>query len=74
MAEVIRTGKPWYVKDFETPIPGRQGPTWWEGECIPVASKGTDIDSVLVINWEITERKLAERAMRDALQGAAKNR
>ena len=75
MREVIHTARAWYIDEYKTPIPGREGPTWWEGECLPIASGGAEIDSVLVVNWEITERKLAERAMHEALAAveAAKN-
>ncbi len=62
MREVIETAKPWKIGGFKTPIPGRSGPTWWEGECVPVASQGRGVDSVLVVNWEVTEQVLARGA------------
>ena len=68
LQEVMRSGRPWYVDEFETPIPGREGMTWWEGECLPIAIDGVQVDSVLVINWEITERKRAQQAVREADQ------
>ncbi len=64
LREVIETRTPWTIDGFQTPIPGRIGPTWWQGECVPVASNGNGVDSVLVVNWEVTERKLAEAATR----------
>ncbi len=63
LQEVIETRNPWKIDGFRTPIPGRMGPTWWEGECVPVASNGNGVDSVLVVNWEVTEQKLAEIAI-----------
>lgn len=65
LREVIETATPWQIIDFKTPIPGRTGLTWWEGECIPIAGDGNGVDSVLVVSWEITDRKLAELATRD---------
>ncbi len=59
LREVIATRTPWSIGCFETPIPGRIGLTSWEGECVPVASNGRGVDSVLVVNWEVTDRRAA---------------
>ncbi|MGE5639196.1 MAG: PAS domain-containing protein [Clostridia bacterium] len=64
LREVIETRQPWKITGFKTAIPGRKGPTWWDGECIPVASNGSGVDSVLVVNWEVTAQVLAAQATR----------
>ncbi len=58
LREVIATRKPWKIGGFKTPIPGRRGTTCWDGECVPVASSGDGVDSVLVVNWEVTDPAL----------------
>lgn len=69
LRQVIETREPWQINGFETPIPGRIGSTWWDGECVPVASDGAGVDSVLVVNWEITQQKLARRALGSSARG-----
>ena len=59
LRQVLRTGQPWEVRDFETPIPGRMGMTWWEGEVLPLPEASGASDSLLILNWDITERKRA---------------
>jgi PAS fold len=61
LREVIETGQPWKIGGFKTPIPGREELTCWDGECLPVASSGKGVDSVLVVNWEVTDKMLAEQ-------------
>jgi signal transduction histidine kinase len=63
LREVLRTGQPWRVRDFETTIPGRAGLTWWDGEVLAVPDSP---DSLLVLAWEVTERKRTELALRAA--------
>ena len=62
LREVIATRTSWTIGGFQTPIPGRSGVTHWEGECVPVASNGRGVDSVLVVNWEVTDLRCAEVA------------
>jgi PAS domain S-box-containing protein len=66
LRNVMRTGEEWHVRDFETEVPGREGMTWWDGECLPLSNEKGEFDSVLVLTWEITDRKLAERAIRES--------
>jgi PAS domain S-box-containing protein len=63
MRQALCTGRPWRVRDFETPIPGRAGMTWWDGEVVPMPESA---ESLLVLTWEITDRKRAETALREA--------
>jgi|GEM_PF-2552958 len=64
LRQVLRTGQPWKIRDFETLIPGRTGMTWWEGEVIPLPGAFGAPDLLLILNWEITERKQAEEEIR----------
>lgn len=66
LRQVLRSGKPWKVRDFLTEIPGRADLTWWEGEWLPLPDDKGVADSVLVLTWEITERKRAEQALEEA--------
>jgi signal transduction histidine kinase len=63
LRQVLRTGQRWSVRDFETPIPGRDGMTWWDSEVLTVPGVP---DSLLILTWEITDRKRAEEALRRA--------
>lgn len=63
LRNVIRTRKAWKVFDFQTPI-GPRASTWWMGEFMPLHNDAGAIDSVLIVTWDITERKEAEQAVR----------
>ena len=65
LREVMRSGRPWKVRDFQTEIPGRPGMTWWNGECLPLPNEPGEIDAVLVLTWEVTERKQTELLLRE---------
>jgi signal transduction histidine kinase len=67
LRHVLRTGQRWSARDFETPIPGRAGMTWWDGEVLTVPGAP---DSLLILTWEITDRKRAEEALRRAKHAA----
>jgi signal transduction histidine kinase/DNA-binding response OmpR family regulator len=63
LRQVLRTGQRWQMRDFETPIPGRAAMTWWDGEVLTLPESP---DSLLILTWEVTERKRAEAALREA--------
>jgi signal transduction histidine kinase len=63
LRSVLESGQPVKVRDFATPIPGK-AETWWEGELLPVQSPGGETASVLILTWEITERKRVEIGQR----------
>ncbi len=67
LREVIETRQPWKIGGFKTPISGRRGNTCWDGECVPVASNGNGVDSVLVVNWEVTDPALLNAPDRTSL-------
>jgi PAS domain S-box-containing protein len=64
LREVLRTGRTWMVDDYGAPIPNRAEPLWWQGECIALRNTEGVIDSVLVLIWDISERKKTELALR----------
>lgn len=59
LQRVIASGKSWVVEDYPTPLPGRDMPAWWQGECVPIALAGAQPDAVLILIWEVTRRHLA---------------
>lgn len=73
LREVIRTGKPWKVRDLKTPI-GTRAETWWEGECLPLENERGERDSVLILIWDITERKIAENVIAATAESLARER
>jgi PAS domain-containing protein len=60
---VITTGASWIVEDYATPLPNRDVPAWWEGECVPVALRGEHFDAVLILIWDVTRRHLGIGSM-----------
>ncbi len=59
MRLVLTSGEPWQVRNYQTPSDKAADGRWWEGEVmrLPEAESG----KLLVLIWEITERKQAER-------------
>jgi two-component sensor histidine kinase len=59
MRLVLSSGEPWQVRNYQTPSDTAAHGRWWEGEVmrLPEADNG----KLLVLIWEITERKQAER-------------
>jgi len=58
LRRVIATGTAWIVDDYATPLPNRDVPAWWQGECVPMSLHGRGPDSVLILIWEVTRRHL----------------
>ncbi len=59
MRLVLSSGEPWQVRNYQTPTDKIADGRWWEGEVmrLPEAENG----KLLVLIWEVTERKQAER-------------
>ncbi len=59
MRLVLSSGEPWHVRNYQTPTEKIADGRWWEGAVmrLPEAESG----KLLVLIWEITERKQAER-------------
>ncbi len=59
MRLVLSSGEPWHVRNYQTPTDRVADGRWWEGAVmrLPEAENG----KLLVLIWEITERKQAER-------------
>ena len=58
LQRVLATDTSWIVDDYPTPLPNRDVPAWWEGECVPVALHGEHSDAVLILIWDVTRRHL----------------
>ncbi|HSN19862.1 MAG TPA: PAS domain-containing protein [Usitatibacter sp.] len=58
LQRTLATGRSWVVDDYPTPLPNRDVPAWWQGECVPVALRGDDPDAVLILIWDVTRRHL----------------
>jgi len=63
LRRVIATGASWIVYDYATPLPNRDVPAWWQGECVPVALRGEHPDAVLILIWDVTRRHLGIGSM-----------
>ena len=58
LQRVIATDASWIVDDYATPLPNRDVPAWWQGECVPVTLRGERPDAVLILIWDVTRRHL----------------
>jgi hypothetical protein len=57
LRSVIDASQAWIVDDYPTPLPNRDLPAWWQGECAPIEIAGTGRpDAALIILWEVTHR------------------
>lgn len=56
----LATGRSWVVDDYPTPLPNRDVPAWWQGECVPIALRGHELDAVLILIWDVTRRHLPD--------------
>lgn len=75
LRRVIATGKSWIVDDYPTPLPRRDTPAWWQGECVPISLSGDGTDAVFILLWDVTRRHLPRigpaAQSREALRVAA---
>ena len=63
LRNLIRTGQEYKIQDLR--FVRDNTVTWWDGEALPLANEAGEISSVLVLAWDITERKRAEEALLD---------
>ncbi len=64
LRQVLQTGQPWRLHEFATPVPGYQGIRSWEGEVAPLPGADGQFTTLLIIAWDVTDRKEAEEARR----------
>ncbi|MEJ2079382.1 MAG: ATP-binding protein, partial [Acidobacteriota bacterium] len=57
----LKSGELRRIEEFEAPIRGR---TWWNVSQIPLRDVAGDVDAVLILTEEVTERKQAEQELR----------
>lgn len=60
LRNVLATGRSWVVDDYPTPLPNRDVPAWWQGECVPLALRSAEPDAVLILIWDVTRRHIPE--------------
>ena len=61
--QVIESGRVGHVPESETPIRGR---SWWDVREIPLHDAGGNVEAVLVLAEEVTQRKLAQEMLRES--------
>ena len=58
LRNLIRTRQPYRIQDFR--LIRHTIETWWEGEAFPLSNEAGEVDSALILTWDITDRKRAE--------------
>lgn len=67
LVATARRGEAIYIQDVSVDIVQRKGyqeTTWWNASCSPVVSETGDVDGILIIVHETTERILGEKRLR----------
>lgn len=63
---VLHGDQPLRVQEFETPIMGRAELTYWDVVAVPLPREPTERAAILLLKWDVTERKQAERALSES--------
>lgn len=61
--QVLESGQPLELKEYEAPVRGR---TWWNVSEIPLRDAAGHVEAVLILTEEVTERRQAEEAVRQS--------
>ena len=61
--QVLDSGQAMEFPEYEAPVRGR---TWWNVSEIPLRDAAGNTEAVLILTQEVTEQKLAERALRNS--------
>ena len=64
LRDLIRTGQPYKIQNYK--LCRQNSETWWEGEALPLTNDAGEVDSALILGWEITDRKRAEEVLRSS--------
>jgi PAS domain S-box-containing protein len=65
--KVLDSGREFQFRDSEAPL---RGTSWWDVSAVPLSDGTGDVEAVLLLVQETTERKLAEEALREAMAAA----
>jgi PAS domain S-box-containing protein len=61
MQQVIETGKPFRLREFEANVgPGREH-TWWNNDVVPLFDQKGKVESLLALTDEVTEQVVSRR-------------
>jgi two-component system CheB/CheR fusion protein len=63
--QVFQSGELLRIPDYEAPIRGR---TWWNVSEIPLLDAALNVEAVLILTEEVTERKQSEEELRQAVE------
>ena len=64
LRNLIRTRQPYRIQDFK--LIRHTIETWWEGEAFPLSNEAGEVDSALILTWDITDRKRAEEVLKES--------
>ena len=64
LRNLIRTRQPYRIQDFR--LIRHTIETWWEGEAFPLSNEAGEVDSALILTWDITDRKRAEEVLKES--------
>jgi len=65
LREVLKTGKPWEVDDYNAPVPGKPDATW-QGRVVRLPLVAGEEPAALAVVWDITDRKRSGEALRQS--------
>jgi len=64
LRNLIGTRQPYRIQDFS--LIRHTIETWWEGEAFPLSNEAGQVDSALILTWDITDRKRTEEVLKES--------
>lgn len=64
MRDVMLTGKPWRLRDFETSMHEWDRTAWWDADFLPLPDENGQMDSLLILAWDNTDRREVQEMLR----------